>query len=298
MTSDANTVELVAISSTEMQCETDEKTTEQKEIEKAKKKKYKKLFVMRVLIRLTVIAIMITLIIKLNINLNDYLDWLLHEIDAQFGPIWSPVLLCTLFSFWTSLSPMGYLPTVLCGILFNWYIAPIVAYVSINIGSVMNIVLIRYIILRYKDKYCCIKRILTMCCGKKMGQVSFLKKLFIASSPIKTIILLRLPYLNNGVLNYLFSLQVDSISIKQNMIGNAIGFIPGAILFTVFGAEIKSLTKIIAHGGFDNQLQMILFIVIFVLTCFCYICIALKVKSLIGKATSVRTKGIVNTSDR
>eukprot|EP00483_Globobulimina_turgida_P010248 UN10267 len=93
---------------------------------------------------------------------------------------------------------MGYLPTVLCGIFFKWYIAPFVAYISINIGSTINILLIRHVILKYKDKNCCIRKILKMCCGKKIGQVSFLKKLFIAGSPIKIIILLRLPYLNNG----------------------------------------------------------------------------------------------------
>ena len=194
---------------------------------------------------------------------------------------------------------MGYLPTVLCGIFFTWYIAPFVAYISINIGSLINILIIKYIILRNKHR-CCIGHILRCCCGKKFGQVSFLKKLFIATSnPIKIVILLRLPYLNNGVVNYLFSLQVDSLTIKQNLFGNLIGFIPGSIIFSIFGQEIKNIATIISNRGFENKKQMILNITIVVITIICYLLIVWKVKSLIKSGTKSIHKAniIINNND-
>merc|ERR1712098_764132 len=181
-------------------------------------------------------------------------------------------------------SPLGYFPTVLCGIFFQWYIAPIIAYISINIGSLFNVLIIRYLILPNKTR-CGIKQILQCCCGRKMGQIPMLKRLFLSvPNPIRVVVLLRLPYLNNGVINYLFSLQVDSLSITHNVIGNLIGFIPGSIIFSIRGNEMRSLAKVIGNGGFQDIKQMVLFIMTVAVCLSCYVVIAIKVKRLISKA--------------
>ena len=48
----------------------------------------------------------------------------------------------------------------------------------------------------------------------------------------------RAPFFTSGVTNYLFSFQSELITMKQYAIGNAIGFIPGSILFCMFGNEL------------------------------------------------------------
>ena len=249
--------------------------------------RYKKLFLIRITIRVLVVSSMVIVAVTLKLNVHQYLMEFLNFISRTFGSAWSPVLFCVVFSVWTSVSPMGYLPTVLCGVLLEWYLAPFVAFISINIGSLINVLLIRFVIIPNKTR-CGIKQILRCCCGKKMGQLSLLKKLFAASAdPVRVVILLRLPYLNNGIINYLFSLQLESLSIKQNVIGNAIGFIPGSIIFSVFGTEIKSLTEIVANKGFHDTLQMVLFVVVLVVCIACYVAIAVKVKALIKRGTAI-----------
>ena len=247
------------------------------------KRRYKKLFILRVAIRIVAVSTMIIIAIKLELDIHSYLESVLDSIHGTIGTVWAPILFCIVCSIWTSLSPLGYFPTVLCGIFFQWYIAPIIAYISINIGSLCNVLIIRYIILPNKTR-CGIKQILHCCCGRKMGQIPMLKQLFLSvPNPIRVVVLLRLPYLNNGVINYLFSLQVDSLTITQNVIGNLIGFIPGSIIFSIFGNEMRSLAKVIGNGGFEDMQQMVLFIVVLTVCLSCYIVIAVKVKKLINR---------------
>ena len=237
----------------------------------------KKIIFGKILFRLFMIALIVTLSIKFKIDYGYYLESLIVLINDYFGKILSPIIFLFLSSFWCSISPMGYLPTILCGIFFPIYISCFISYISVNIGSYLNILLIRYIILNKQIK-CCI-----FCCqcmfGKKMGRFTYLESL-IENDAIQVVILTRLPYLHNGLLNYIYSLS--SINIMDCVKGNLIGFIPGSIIFSIFGREMKSIINII-NNGFDNYTQIILFISLTLLAIICYVFIAYKVKKILNK---------------
>jgi len=112
------------------------------------------------------------------------------------------------------------------------------------------------------------------------------------------VVLTRLPYLSNGVFNYLYSLS--SITLKDCAIGNALGFIPGSILFSIFGTQIRSLTTIIDQGV-SNPKQLILFIVVCVIACISYGVLVWKVRKIL-KVTAQKNEDshvelIVNRRD-
>lgn len=72
--------------------------------------------------------------------------------------------------------------------------------------------------------------------------------------PMRIVILLRLPFLGNGALNYWLSfnsLGPRPIPILPMMLGNAIGMLPGSILFALLGRQIRSLASLIAWGTRD-----------------------------------------------
>lgn len=72
--------------------------------------------------------------------------------------------------------------------------------------------------------------------------------------PMRIVILLRLPFLGNGALNYWLSfntLGARPIPILPMMLGNAIGMLPGSILFALLGRQIRSLASLIAWGTRD-----------------------------------------------
>jgi uncharacterized membrane protein YdjX (TVP38/TMEM64 family) len=62
--------------------------------------------------------------------------------------------------------------------------------------------------------------------------------------------LLRLPYLGSGLLNYLISMS--SVHWKQSVLGNALGLVPGAVLFTVLGGSARSLLELVSSGNIDT----------------------------------------------
>ena len=58
--------------------------------------------------------------------------------------------------------------------------------------------------------------------------------------------LLRLPYLSNGVLNY--ALALTAVPARWLLLGSALGLAPGAALFALVGAEVRSLTAMLVAG--------------------------------------------------
>jgi len=112
---------------------------------------------------------------------------------------------------------------------------------------------------------------------KKKGQLLPLE-LLLKVYPIRTIILLRLPYLSNGILNYLISLS--SVQYYPCFIGNCVGFLPGAILFTILGSRIKSFFQIL-YNGFSSPKQAIIFCVSLTITLICIIVLICKARQLL-----------------
>jgi uncharacterized membrane protein YdjX (TVP38/TMEM64 family) len=64
--------------------------------------------------------------------------------------------------------------------------------------------------------------------------------------PVRTVILLRLPYLATGILNYVFAWS--RVSVRHHFMGNLLGLLPGAFLFALLGGQARSLTENILHG--------------------------------------------------
>ncbi|ETO31976.1 hypothetical protein RFI_05142, partial [Reticulomyxa filosa] len=217
------------------------------------RKKLSTLVIIRIVVRLVIVGVIITLIATLKLNIRSYIDSYVSQVD-KLGSVGGPVVFCIAASVWCGLSPMGYLPTVIAGMTFAWYVAPLVAYASVNIGSTLNVLFIRHVVLRH---HCC-QSVFKFLFGEKMGKISYLEKVLVVQ-PIKIVMLARFPYLSNGLFNYMFSLS--SVKLKDCAIGNAIGFIPGSILFSVFGTQIRSLATIVDQGV-DNPKQLALFIVI------------------------------------
>ena len=259
-----------------------EKTESERQSKEAKK--LKMMVAIKIVARLIVIGILITIAIQLKINVSDTMSDILTAIHNEFGNIYiSALVYCILATLWTGISPMGYLPTLLAGILYPFYIAPFIAYISVNIGSYLNILLIRKIILHFYCTNKCFQSI----CGRKMGRISYLENILKTNDSniiVKIVLLARLPYLSNGTFNYLFGLS--SIKIIDYVKGNAIGFIPGAILFSTLGLEFKSLVKMIDEGP-DSTQQLILFICVCIVAIVCYVLIVYKARLLLKEQSKV-----------
>ena len=65
--------------------------------------------------------------------------------------------------------------------------------------------------------------------------------------PIFMVTILRLPFLANGALNYILSMR-SQLPVGKMLLGNALGFIPGSVLFPLAGAQLRSLGTMIASG--------------------------------------------------
>ena len=247
-------------------------------------KKLKRMVILKIILRIIVVSILITVAIQLKINVSDTMSDILQTIHNEFGNIYiSALIYCILASLFTSVSPMGYLPTLLAGVLYPFYIAPFIAYISVNIGSWLNILLIRKVILGIN----CTKKCFSSICGRKLGRVSYLENILKTHDSniiIKIVLLARLPYLSNGTFNYLFGLS--SIKIIDYIKGNAIGFIPGSILFSTLGLEMKSLVKMIDEGP-DSAGQLILFICVCIVAIVCYIVIVYKARLLLREQSKI-----------
>lgn len=202
---------------------------------------------LRITIRLLALTLFITLIqtniIPFSSLLHSYTDY----IHSQ--PLSLATCIFTLCSIpFSAFTPGSYAPTVLAGATFPLYIAIPIAYLSMNMAALLNILVMRhcahacwtYIAARIQRR---LER------SPNSTRVSALTQL-LHVSPVKTIVLLRLPYLASGILNYYFS-SIRTLSIRHQIIGNAIGLLPGSILFSVLGGQARTLAEIVWDGHTD-----------------------------------------------
>ncbi|ETO25230.1 hypothetical protein RFI_11907 [Reticulomyxa filosa] len=225
------------------------------------KMKLSTLVVVRIVLRIVVIVAIALAIGLSKLDIRGLIEVYISQVET-LGPALGPILFCLAACIWCTFSPMGYLPTVIAGITFQWYIAPLVAYVSVNVGSLLNMIFIRKVVLQCP----CCQTVFKFLMGEKMGKISYLERVLLVQ-PIKIVTLARFPYLSNGVFNYMFSLS--SVHLKDCAIGNAIGFVPGSILFSVFGSQIRSLATI-SRQGIGNGKQLALFLVVCFVTIISY----------------------------
>eukprot|EP00483_Globobulimina_turgida_P010806 UN10827 len=210
-----------------------------------------------------------------------------QKLTETVGPFWLPVVMSALFSIWLAVSPNGSAPTMVSGVMFDSKLTAIlVSYVSINIGAALNLLWIRYLVLRYEENGF-VKCALKLFGINRFRKMTFVRKLFKTWNPIKILAILRLPYFNAGIINYLFSFQSDKITFVQYLIGNSIGFIPGSILFCLFGAEISSLFTNVTKadtlwkGIDDNKYHLAIFSVVYMVAIIFYAMLLKYVQSII-----------------
>ena len=160
---------------------------------------------------------------------------------------WSAVAFCAAATAFCAVSPMGYLPAVAAGIAFAPEAAIPVTYVSVSLGALLNAALVRGACLgrlppalraRYEAR------------GEALLGTGSLG-LALEAHPIGMVALLRMPFLANGALNYILSLK-SSLPLWKMLLGNAIGFLPGSVIFPIAGAQVRSLGVLIANGAGDG----------------------------------------------
>ena len=147
-----------------------------------------------------------------------------------------------------SFAPTGYLPTLVGGMVFQIYIAIPISWVGVNLGAIFNMTWIRHcrrhssVSNGEEKRKGCIERIVSRAVGRFEGLDDMLRE-----EPVSTVVIVRFPFMYNGLLNYVFS--VSSVRVLPYAIGNAIGFIPGCVVFSILGAEVKSFGRILSEGG-------------------------------------------------
>ena len=213
-----------------------------------------------IIIKVLVVAFIITCMILLGKHVNVALQTCKEFVESQLGPSFLPIIMGIVFTFWLSVSPNGSAPTILCSIIFkdNLVIGFITAYLSIFFGALLNLLWVRCLLIRYENNKC-INFLLNYFGVNKFRKMKFVGKLFKVWSAIKIIIILRLPYFNAGMMNYLFSFQDEKINLIHCIIGNAIGFVPGCIIFLLFGDRVNHLIFAISKDGISGyELEFIL----------------------------------------
>ena len=139
-----------------------------------------------------------------------------------------------------AVSPTGYLPAVAAGVSFPPAIAVAVSYFSVTCGAALNLAMVRTVLRN--------SRFVDSRCGPRSRRATLLHGLDAALEryPLRLTVLLRLPYLSNGVINY--ALALTAVPARWLLLGSAIGLAPGAALFALAGAEVRSLTAMIVAG--------------------------------------------------
>jgi len=188
-----------------------------------------------------------------------YLAWIEH-LGTWGGPLMF-LFIATIFS---GVSPTGYFPSVAAGATFDYPISIPLSYACTLLGALLNLFLVRYLwekvhgwIHYVMDRHNW-KHRKKVRAGWTAGLVDALHK-----HPLRMTILVRLPFLGNGAFNYLLSLT--KIPAGPMMIGNAIGMLPGSILFAVMGTQIRSLAGMIADG-YASTNAIVIMVVLFVVT--------------------------------
>ncbi len=146
-----------------------------------------------------------------------------------------------------TLSPTGYLPTVLAGALFPWYVAWPLSYAVTNLGALFNLVLVRGPCHPAARKVVQSHARLQQTSG--FGGFGWLDTELRRAGPQswRVVALVRLPYLWTGLFNYIFALS--AVRGRAYIIGNIIGLLPGSLIFSLLGDQAQSLLAIVTSAS-------------------------------------------------
>lgn len=134
----------------------------------------------------------------------------------------------------SALSPTGYLPTLLAGALFPWWLAWPLAYTVANLGALCNLVLVRGPCHPLARRVVAGHARLQKASG--FGGFGWLDAELRreGEGAYRVVALVRLPGLWSGLFNYVFALS--SVRGKAYIVGNLLGMAPGALIFSRLGS--------------------------------------------------------------
>lgn len=138
-------------------------------------------------------------------HLEDASAWI--ETLPPNAVIWVFLLMSTTF---TALSPTGYLPTVLAGIVFSSRLrAWAVAYAQVNLGALLNAVLVRRLCRPMAQRMT----------RRRFGAFHWLNNALRQPDygPVRVVALIRTPFLWGGFFNYLFALSDVYVSAARSV---------------------------------------------------------------------------------
>ena len=201
----------------------------------------------RVGVRVFMVALIVTLIRLFPGPAAAAGTAVLNWINSLPG-LWSPVVFCVIATAFCAVSPTGYMPAVAAGIAFPPQASIPITYISVNLGALLNVALVRGLCLGRLPQAVRLKyeaRGEALLGTGKLG-------LALDAHPIGMVALLRLPFLANGALNYIFSMR-SSLPVGRMTLGNLLGFTVGSVLFPMAGAQIRSLGELLAEGPGSGQ---------------------------------------------
>jgi len=198
------------------------------------RRRYQKLLCIKVLQRCVLLALFALAYHELPVKqwIDRYIAW-----AQSAGNYAIPLFLAGATAF-NAISPTGYLPTLLAGATFPWQIAWPLAYAQVNLGAMLNLLLVRR----------CCRPLAQRVTNRKFGQFDWLDQVLSEPGwvPAKCVMLVRLPYLWGGLFNYIFALsRVDAASY---FLGNAVGFVPGSFLFVSIGSQARSMWQLLQQA--------------------------------------------------
>lgn len=171
-----------------------------------------------------------------------------------------------------ALSPTGYLPTVLAGVTFDQlWLAWLVAWVSVTAGAALNLLLVRT----------CLKPLASLVTDSNREGFAFMTEM-IKAKPATTVLLFRCPYLYVGLANYFFALS--AIEVKIYLLANAVGFLPGSLLFVLLGMNAKNLFEMVTEGDWSGEKAAVLIS----LTVITFLCITIGI--IVGKRVLAKSR--------
>eukprot|EP01043_Picozoa_sp_COSAG02_P060801 COSAG02_NODE_8024_length_2743_cov_1.655825_1_plen_419_part_00 len=203
--------------------------------------------VVRVVTRLVLLGLLLLLaqFVDVREHVNRYCLWVKHvEAHSLREAVGLYALGATAFA---TLSPTGYLPTVLAGALFPWYVAWPLSYAVTNLGALFNLVLVRGPCHPAARKVLQSHARLQQASG--FGGFGWLDTELRRAGPKswRVVALVRLPYLWTGLFNYIFALS--AVRGRAYIVGNIIGLLPGALIFSLLGDQAQSLLAIVTSSS-------------------------------------------------
>lgn len=171
-----------------------------------------------------------------------------------------PVLYTITATVFCGFSPTGYAPSVVAGLTFGYAIGTPISYFIVNAGAIINLLWVR----KAQYKLLQIPR-LRRCFNERTGRIKGLD-ILLEKMPFKAVLLIRLPFMANGTMNYVLSLS--KVAWRPMLLGNLVGLLPGAIMFSVLGNQVTSLRKIISDKA-ANKTGLVVLLLSATLTNFC-----------------------------